>query len=281
MFNNVGIVGVGLIGASFALEIKRNNLSDTVIGFDKDEKSLEFATEKGIIDGFGKIEDIGVCDFVIVATPVSNIAGILKVVFDKLRDGSVVIDVGSIKGSIVKSILPFLRENIHYVPIHPIAGIEKFGAKAATKNLFKDAYCIITPFEGIDMAALKKTKDFINALGMHIEELTPQEHDKVFAYISHLPHLIAYGLVGLIKEKNDDKFKFIGGGFRDFTRIAASSEKMWSDIFLLNKKELIKSLNEYQQGLDRLKAYIENDDVDKLMDFLKKARLFKESLDDE
>ncbi len=280
MFNNVGIVGVGLIGSSLALEIRNNNLAKNIIGFDKDQKSLDIALKKGVIDGYGSLDELSVCDFVIIATPVSSICNMLKTSFEKLKKGSIVIDVGSVKGAIVEKIKKSLKKDVYYIPVHPIAGIEKFGVGAAKRGLFSGAYCIITPFEGINDFALKKVKNFIETLGMRVELMDAKEHDWVFAYISHLPHIIAYGLVGLIEEKNNEKFKFIGGGFRDFTRIAASSEKMWSDIFLLNKNNVAESIDEFIEHLNIMKNMIDTNNVEGLMEYLKKARLFKESIDE-
>ncbi len=280
MFNNIGIVGVGLIGASMAIEIKNKHLAQTVIGFDKNQQSLDIAVKNGIIDGYSNIKDIGVCDFVIVATPVASIADVIKEITPNLKEGTLIIDVGSVKSSIIDSVLPFLDDAIHYVPIHPIAGIEKFGVDAAKKDLFKGAYCIITPFEGINRFAQNKVENFIENLGMRVEIMDAKSHDNVFAYISHLPHFIAYALVGLIENKNDDRFKFIGGGFRDFTRIAASSEEMWSDIFLLNKKELLHSVDEFKIQIDKIRESIETENIESLKEYLRQARIFKESLDE-
>jgi prephenate dehydrogenase len=279
MFNAVGIVGVGLIGASMAIEIRNENISDTIIGFDSNQESLDLAVNEGIIDGYATLDEIGICDFVIVATPVSSIATIIKNILPKLKKGSIVIDVGSVKGSIINGVEPFLMDDVHYVPIHPIAGIEKFGVSNAKKRLFENAYCIVTPYEGVNKFALSKVENFIKILGMRIEVMDYNEHDEIFAYISHLPHLIAYGLVGLVEKKNNEKFKFIGGGFKDFTRIASSSEKMWSDIFFLNKDKLLQSLNEFHGSLDEIKTFIKNGDADNLMRYLRRARIFKESLD--
>ena len=280
MFDNVGIIGVGLIGSSMALEIRNNNLAKSVIGFDNDQKSLDTALKHGVIDGYGSLDELSICDFVVVATPVSSICDILKMAFNKLKKGSIIIDVGSVKGAIVKQIKEDIKQDIYYVPVHPIAGIEKFGVEAARKGLFNNAYCIITPFDGINEFAQKKVENFVKALGMRVEIMNADEHDWVFAYISHLPHIIAYNLVGLIEEKNNEKFKFIGGGFRDFTRIAASSEKMWSDIFLLNKKSVIESIDEFIGHMNRLKEMIQKEDSEAVMHYLKRARLFKESIDE-
>ncbi len=280
MFNTVGIIGLGLIGSSFAIEIKSNKLSKSIIGFDNDQESLDIALKKSIVDGYGSLNELGICDFVIVATPVTSIPDILKTSFEKLENGSIIIDVGSVKGAIIERVKNHLREGVYYVPIHPIAGIEKFGIKAAKKGLFKNAYCIITPFENINLFAMNKVKNFIKALDMKIEVMEAHEHDMVFSYISHLPHVIAYALVGLIEEKNNEKFKFIGGGFKDFTRISSSSEKMWSDIFIMNKKNVTESMERFISHMNKIKKLIEDNNTNSLINYLKKARTFKEALDE-
>ncbi len=280
MFNTVGIIGLGLIGSSFAIEIKSNKLSKSIIGFDNDQESLDIALKKGIVDGYGSLNELGICDFVIVATPVTSIPDILKTSFEKLENGSIIIDVGSVKGAIIERVKNNLKEGIYYVPVHPIAGIEKFGIKAAKKGLFKNAYCIITPFENINLFAMNKVKNFIKALDMKIEVMEAHEHDMVFSYISHLPHVIAYALVGLIEEKNNEKFKFIGGGFKDFTRISSSSEKMWSDIFIMNKKNVTESMERFISHMNKIKKLIEDNNTNSLINYLKKARTFKEALDE-
>lgn len=280
MFNNTGIVGVGLIGSSLALEIKENSLSRLVTGFDADQKSLDTAVQKGIIDSYATLDKIDMCDFVIVATPAGSIPDVLKSVFGKLKKNSIVIDVGSVKSAVIDRVKNSLVEGVHYIPLHPIAGIEKFGVKAAQKGLFRDAYCIITPFDGINQSALESVEKFMQNLGMKIEFMKPDEHDEVFSYISHLPHLIAYALVNLAKEKNNEKFKFIGGGFRDFTRIASSSEKMWGDIFLMNKNKLLKAVSDFEGSINKIKQFIETENMDELVEYLRQARLFKRFLNE-
>ncbi|WP_025270167.1 prephenate dehydrogenase [Hippea sp. KM1] len=278
MFNTIGIVGVGLIGGSIALDAKSLGLTDRVLGFDRDGAALDKALQLGVIDKKGAGLDVGECDLVVVSTPVRSIPDVLRGVFERAKDGAIVIDVGSVKGAIVEGVMDFLRDGVYYVPVHPIAGIEKFGVDAAVKGLFRNAYCIITPYDGMDQNKAGAVCRFLEGLGMRIKFMDPGLHDEVFGFVSHLPHAIAYALVGLASRKGDN-YRFIGGGFRDYTRIAASSEKMWSDIFLMNRTNLISSIDGFVDELLRLKGMIEEGDYDGLMDYLKKARLFKESLD--
>ncbi len=278
MFDTVGIVGLGLIGASIAIDVRKRNLAKTIIGFDSDEKALNRALDEGVIDAYGELKSASVCDFVVVATPVYSIPGIVKKLLGIMKPHSIVMDVGSVKGAIIERLEGDLGGNVYYIPVHPIAGIEKFGFSAAMADLFENAYCIITPYDGMNRFAAKRVEAFVEALGMRVEIMDAKEHDMVFGYISHLPHLIAYALVALIEKKHNEKFKFIGGGFRDFTRIAASSERMWSEIFLMNSDELLKTTKEYKQHIEKLEKLIEADDLEGLTEYLKAARLFKESL---
>ncbi len=278
MFNSTGIVGVGLMGSSIALELKKRGLTRNIIGFDEDRASLEAAKSKGIVDeAAADLSEFDECDFAIVATPVFSIAPIVNRLGSIMRQDAIIIDVGSLKAAVLKQI-SLEKLNAAFVPVHPIAGIEKFGVHAARMGLFDGAYCIITPFDGLKDEAFDRVKVLIKRLGMRLEIMDPEEHDRVFAYISHLPHLIAYALVGLVEEKNNEKFKFIGGGFRDFTRIAASSERMWSEIFLMNKDNMLMAIREYKDHIERIEGFIAEGDLNRLADYLKMARLFKESL---
>ncbi|AEA34010.1 prephenate dehydrogenase [Hippea maritima] len=278
MFDAIGIVGVGLIGGSIALDAKSLGLTKKILGFDKDEGVLDRALQLGVIDKKGDGFDVGECDLVIVATPVRSIPSVLRDVFGKAKDGSIVIDVGSVKKPIVDSVTEFLEENVYYVPVHPIAGIERFGINAATNGLFRNAYCIITPFNGMNKEKANIVGEFLEKLGMKLIFMEPKLHDEVFGFVSHLPHAIAYTLVGLAAKKNEN-YRFIGGGFRDYTRVASSSEKMWSDIFFMNKVNLIASIEDFIGELFKLKNKIEKNDYDGVIEYLKMARLFRESLD--
>ncbi len=279
MFKIVGIVGVGLIGASMALEIKRRGLAERIVGFDSEERVLQKAVDEGVVDAYSDIRGASVCDLAIVATPVFSIPSIVKELMGTMKPHSIVMDVGSVKGAIIDALNPYLNRDVYYIPVHPIAGIEKFGLNAARVGLFEGAYCIITPYPGMNRFAAKRVEAFVEALGMRVELMDAHNHDRVFAYISHLPHLIAYALVALIENKKDEKLKFIGGGFKDFTRIAASNERMWSEIFLMNKKELLKATGEYKKEIETIERLVENSDLDGLIEHLRAARLFKESLE--
>ena len=282
MFKTVGIVGVGLIGGSLALAMRENRLCETIIGFDNNQSNLDIALKSGIIDAYADIKEIGLCDFVVVATPVLSVVSILKRIFTLLKKGSTVIDVGSVKGSIVNKVKNYIPDYINYVPTHPIAGKENFGPEAADAHIFKDAYFIITPVKTIGFAE-KKIAALAIAIKSKVEIMDYAKHDIVFSYLSHLPHALAYALVDLVNThyEQDSSFKFFGGGFRDFVRISKSNEFMWNDIFFANKDNILKAIDEYVDKLTELKLLIKNGNSQKLTAMLKKSRLFKETIDKE
>ncbi|HHS48289.1 MAG TPA: prephenate dehydrogenase/arogenate dehydrogenase family protein [Desulfurella acetivorans] len=281
MFNAIGIIGLGLIGGSLGLAIKHNKLSKVVIGFDTNKENLNDALKLELIDiGANSYKSFSICDFVIVSVPPSQTAKVILDLFDVLRENTIIIDVASVKEPIIADIKSSIPKGISYIPTHPIAGTENFGPKSAFRQLFDDKYFIITPINEITFAE-KKVEEFAKKINMKVKYMDAKRHDEVFAYVSHLPHIIAYNLVNLIwnKKENDEAYSFVGGGFKDFTRIAKSNEKMWSDIFFLNKKNILSAINDYIENLLVLKTIIENNDKEKLLETLKNIRLFKEHLD--
>lgn len=281
MFNTVGIIGLGLIGGSFGLAIKHNKLSKVIIGFDENEENLNDALKLELIDiGVSSYKSFSICDFVIVSVPPSQTAKVILGLFEVLKENTIVIDVASVKESIIADIKDFIPKGISYIPTHPIAGTENFGPKAAFRQLFDDKYFIITPINDITFAE-KKVEQFAKKINMKVKYMNAKRHDEVFAYVSHLPHVIAYNLVDLIwhKKENDEAYSFVGGGFKDFTRIAKSNEKMWSDIFFLNKNNILNAIDEYIKNLLVLKTMIKENNEKKLLETLKNIRLFKEYLD--
>lgn len=282
MFNTVGIVGLGLIGGSLGLAIKHNKLSKIVIGFDKNEENLNNALNLELVDiSANSYKSLSICDFVIVSVPPSQTVQVILDLFNVLKENTIIIDVASVKKPIIDNIKDYIPKGISYVPSHPIAGTENFGPKSAFRQLFEGKYFIITPIAEVTFAE-KKVEEFAKKINMKVRYMKAQKHDEVFAYVSHLPHVISYNLVNLIwqKKEQDEAYGFIGGGFRDFTRIAKSNEKMWSDIFLLNKNNILTAINDYISSLSDLKKLIENNQEDKLLDFLKNIRLFKENIDE-
>ncbi len=281
MFNTVGIIGLGLIGGSLGLAIKQHKLAKIIIGYDNNEKNLNDALNLELIDiGANSYKSFSMCDFIIVSTPPLETTQVILDLFGFLKEHTIVIDVASVKKPIIDKIKDYIPNNIKYVPTHPIAGTENFGPKSAVRHLFDNKYFIITPFFDVSFAE-KTVEEFAKKINMKVKYMTPQKHDQVFAYVSHLPHVVAYNLVKLIwqKKQNDETYAFSGGGFKDFTRVAKSNEKMWSDIFLLNKQNILDAINDYIDSLNELKNTIENNNQEQLTEILHNIRIFKERLD--
>jgi len=284
-FKNVLIIGLGLIGGSLALSLKNEGFKGKIYGFDLNKERIKKASELNAIDeGFDKFEDINWqdIDLVILATPVKTFENIAKQIKPFLNKDTIISDVGSVKGELVLKISKILQPNI-FVGVHPIAGTEKEGIENAVIGLFKGARLIITPSENINQDILKRIEKFWKDLGSKVEIMEPYLHDFVFASVSHLPHAVAFALVdaliNLSKETGIDLFKYPGGGFKDFTRIAASSPTVWKDIFLENKKDVLHTIDEFIKSMNKLKEAIEKEDEEKILNILSESREKRLSLE--
>ena len=282
-FKTITIVGVGLIGGSFARVCKKKKLADRIIGFGRDEKNLKKAVELKVIDSYTQNlkEAVRDSDFILLATPVSTIIEITREMMPYLKKGTIITDAGSVKGEIVRKIDDMLPEGIFFVGAHPIAGTEKSGVEASFLDLFVGSRCVITPTEKTDPAALEKVKEVWKETGSEVIRMDVDKHDRYLAAVSHLPHAVAYALVntvGGLDEKEKGVLSFSGGGFRDFTRIAASHPAMWRDIFLMNKREIVDMINLFQSTLNNIKEAIIKDDSEKLEMEFKKSKEIKSKI---
>jgi prephenate dehydrogenase len=261
LFNNVTIIGVGLIGGSLAKILKAKGLARTITGSGRSRSSLEQAIRLGVIDRIGQGKAYGVedADLVVLASPVGTFEKIVQEIAPHLKKGAVLTDVGSVKASLIKAIERVLPAECQYVPGHPIAGREKSGVAEATENLFEGRRCILTPTPRTDNKALASVREVWTAAGAVVVEMDADLHDKVFGAVSHLPHIAAFAMMCAVAELNtgtQDYLAFSGAGFRDFTRIAASSPEMWKDICLMNKDNLIPMIDRYLFSLNRFKQEI-------------------------
>jgi prephenate dehydrogenase len=269
LFNKVTIIGVGLIGGSLAKVLKGNNLAKEITGAGRGRKTLELALSIGVIDRMGQVLSQAVedADLVVLASPVGAFERIVAEVASKLKKGAILTDVGSVKGSLVKRIEAALPSGVHYVPGHPIAGKEKHGVAEASEALFRGAKCILTPTTKTDSKALEAVKALWSAAGANVVLMDADAHDHIFAAVSHLPHAAAFAMVNTVAEfssGSENYISFSGAGFRDFTRIAASSPEMWRDVCLLNGKNIIEMIEQYQLALNNIKTAIERQDAGKL-----------------
>ena len=280
MFNRITILGVGLLGASFALALKKNRLCGTITGYGRNRENLQRAKERNIIDSFEQ-DPVAACrdsDLIMLSAPVGSFLGLAKAISPALKKGAILTDVGSVKGNLVREIEKMIPKDVHYIGGHPIAGSDRSGIDAASAELFRNSRCLITPTENSDPSALDKIQNLWKALGSEIIILNPEEHDRIYASVSHLPHMIAYAMVNTVAEMDSSYLDFSGKGFIDTTRIACSSEELWSDICLLNRDNLVEALAVFQKNLDRLDQYLKAGDSDSLKAEFRKARTLRENI---
>ncbi len=269
MFEQLGLIGCGLMGGSFALALKRAGLVKRVVGYSKSPTTTERARQLGVIDVEAPSALLAVsgADIVLLAVPVSATEATLKAIRHLITPNTLVMDVGSTKQDVVEAARRVLRDNVGcFVPAHPIAGKEVSGVEHADANLYSGRQVILTPIERTFTIQLKKAVDVWTALGCDVVQMSPQSHDAAYAAVSHLPHLLAFALMNSIEGQayGMDYLSMAGPGFRDFTRIAASDPKMWRDILLANKEELLAQSKVFQQTLVSLENLISSGDGDAL-----------------
>lgn len=261
------LIGTGLIGASAAWAMKKKGVVETVTAFDLSERSTQKAVEMGIADvACSTLEEcVRGADCVMVAVPVLAIENVMVQIAPVLKDGAFVTDVGSVRGVVIEGARRALGDKFgNYAPVHPIAGGEMPGVDYADSDLFVGAKVISTPVAETSEQAVRFWEEAWQRIGGVLERMTPQEHDAVFASVSHLPHLLSYAMVDSILNTGnaERKLSLAGSGFRDFTRIAASSPEMWVDIFRANKSAVLEALSYFEKDLALLRNAIENDDVE-------------------
>lgn len=271
------VVGLGLIGGSFALNLKQKGFLGEILAVDINSEAIKKGKELGIVDGGGTDYSlVKGCDLVVIATPVGVYREVLEGILPFLSEGVVVSDLGSVKGKLVYLCEELLKGRAPFVGGHPIAGTEKSGVENSVENLFNGAKFIITPTENTDEKALKRVKELWESLGSEVIEMDPYHHDKVFAAVSHLPHVVAYSIVSAIgelsKDVGENLFEFTGGGFRDFTRIAMSDPIMWRDICIANKDNLLFSIRRFKESLSKVEKLLEKEDGEGLKVFFEKAK---------
>ena len=285
-FEKVCIVGLGLIGGSVGLAIKRSNISNQITGYARSNSTLERAIELGLVD---KVEDnlkdaVNDCDLVILATPLSAFKKLVEEMSPFLKKDCIITDTGSAKLSVIEDLSGILPSNVEFVPGHPIAGTEESGPDAGFAELFDNRWCILTPTDDNSSHAVDLVREFWESIGSKVEIMDPLHHDKVLAITSHIPHLIAFNIVGtannLANVTEKEVVKYSAGGFRDFTRIAASDPKMWSDIFTYNSEAVLEMLELFSNDLAKLKAAVIKKDSDLLFSNFEKTREVRKNIID-
>ena len=283
-FKKIAIIGLGLIGGSIGLAAKRFSNKIHLQGFAKSDLTVKTALSRGLVsEAYLDLSQINRdIDLVILATPLSSFASIVKEISPYLKDGCVITDTGSAKSKVIIEIEDILPESIHFVPGHPIAGTEMSGPEAGFADLFDNRWCVLTPSKRTNLDKLNDVKAFWENLGAMVEIMDPEYHDKVLAITSHIPHLIAYNIVGtandLANVNKKEVVKYSAGGFRDFTRIAASDPIMWRDIFINNSDAVLEMLDYFSNDLDKLKSAIEDNDYEYLENFFKKTRNVRKNI---
>ena len=286
LFNEVLIIGIGLIGSSIALSLKKNGIAKKVIGYSKTEKTRKIAKKKNIVDAvINKISDrISDIDLIIICTPLSTYEKIFKLIDPHLSKKTIVTDVGSAKSLIIKNFRRSKGREYDFIPAHPIAGTEQSGPNAGFHELFIDRWCIITPIRENKKRNINTIKKMWKLMGSNVEIMTPDRHDQTMAITSHLPHLIAYNIVSTAADienvTKSDVIKYSASGFRDFTRIAASDPTMWRDVLLNNKDALLEVISRFSEDLSMLQKAIRWDDGDTLYKLFSKTRKIRNKIID-
>ena len=278
LFHRLALIGIGLIGSSIALAARRNKLVDQIAINTRSKSTLARAEVLMLGDSYHEdpAEAVKDADCVIVCVPVGASGAVAEAIAARLKAGAIVSDVGSVKSSVIAQMAPKLPKGVHFVPAHPVAGTEQSGPEAGFAELFQDRWCILTPPAGTDPEAVERLANFWRGLGSKIETMDAEHHDLVLAITSHVPHLIAYNIVGtaadLEQVRQSEVMKFSAGGFRDFTRIAASDPTMWRDIFLNNREAVLEMLGRFTEDLTALQRAIRWGDGDTLFNLFTRTR---------
>jgi cyclohexadieny/prephenate dehydrogenase len=283
-FDRIALVGFGLIGGSIARAARSQGLAKEIVTTARSAETRARVMELGIVDRVVETnaEAAQGADLVILCIPVGACGPVAAEIAPHLKAGAIVSDVGSVKAAVVKDMAPHLPALAHFVPAHPVAGTENSGPDSGFAELFTNRWCILTPPEGTDAAAVERLRAFWAAIGAKVEIMTPEHHDMVLAITSHLPHLIAYTIVGTADElegvTQSEVLKFSAGGFRDFTRIAASDPTMWRDVFLTNKDAVLEMLGTFNEDLSKLTRAIRRGDGEALFDHFARTRAIRRGI---
>ena len=284
LFDRLTLVGLGLIGSSIARAARQKQLARTLVAVDRDDAVVARVRELDLADEITTDLAAGVsgADLVVLCVPVGACGTVAEAMRPALKPGAIVSDVGSVKGSVVAQVEPHLPDGVHLVPAHPVAGTEQSGPDAGFASLFLNRWCILTPPEGTDSAAVERVRALWEALGSDVEVMSAQHHDLVLAITSHVPHLIAYNIVGTAADMEEvtqsEVIKFSAGGFRDFTRIAASDPTMWRDVFLHNKEAVLEMLGRFNEDLAALQRAIRWSDGEALYSLFARTRAIRRSI---
>lgn len=285
-FERVALVGLGLIGSSLGHAMRRGGLAGEIVGYARSEETRARALELGFIDRAVESASDAVtgADLVILCTPVGVVGAVAAEIQGALAQGAILTDVGSVKGSLVRDVGPLVPDGVHFIPGHPISGTEKSGPDAGFAELFDGRWCILTPVSGTDPTAVEKLTRFWEACGSKVDIMDAKHHDLVLAITSHLPHLIAYNIVGTADDletvTKSEVIKYSAGGFRDSTRLAASDPTMWRDVCLNNKDAILEMFGRFSEDLAAMQRAVRWGDGDALFDLFTRTRDIRRSIID-
>jgi cyclohexadieny/prephenate dehydrogenase len=284
LFGRIALIGFGLIGGSIARAARAQGLAGEIVATARSPATRARVRELGIVDRVvaTNAEAVKDADLVILSIPVGACGPVAEEIAPHLKPGAIISDVGSVKGMVLRDMAPHLPKAVHFIPAHPVAGTEHSGPDSGFAELFINRWCILTPPPEADPAAVEKLASFWRALGANVETMGADHHDLVLAVTSHLPHLIAYTIVGTADELEDvtqaEVLKFSAGGFRDFTRIAASDPTMWRDVFLANKDAVLEMLGAFQEDLSKLTRAIRRGDGEALFEHFTRTRAIRRGI---
>ena len=284
--STLAVVGLGLIGSSILQAVRGRGLATRTIGSDQSETVCARAMDLGLADLICQpsADALADADLIILSVPLGAMHSAAAVFAGHLKPGAIITDVGSSKRSVMTDVVAVLPDNVHFVPGHPIAGTEQSGPDAGFAELFDGRWCILTPDASTDQGALRTVASLWRAMGSHIEEMDAPHHDLVLATTSHLPHLIAYSIVGTAADLEEvtrsEVIKFSAGGFRDFTRLAASDPVMWRDVCLKNKDAILEMLARFPEDLSAMQKFVRTEDGNALLDLFTRTRAVRRSIID-
>ncbi|QPC43918.1 prephenate/arogenate dehydrogenase family protein [Kaustia mangrovi] len=284
LFARVALIGLGLIGSSLCHAMRREGLAGHIAGHARSGRTRETAIGIGLVDSIHETaaEAVRDADLVVLCVPVGVCGVVAEEIAGALKPGAILTDVGSVKGAVVRDVAPHVPDGVHFVPGHPIAGTEQSGPESGFAELFDERWCILTPPPGADEEAVARLEAFWQRCGSSVERMTPEHHDLVLAIVSHVPHLIAYNIVGTASDletvTQSEVIKFSAGGFRDFTRIAASDPTMWRDVFLLNRDAVLETLGRFSEDLAALQRAVRWGDGDTLFNLFTRTRAIRRGI---
>jgi len=281
--DKLAVIGVGLIGGSLALALKEAGVVGHVVGVGRGLPNLETALRLGVVDSFTRdlAEGVADADLIFVATPVQSLGTVCEQAMPYLKPGAIITDGGSVKQAVIDAIEPHLRNDVHFVPGHPIAGTENSGAEAAFATLYCNRRCILTPTAKTSDDALEYVRCMWQLVGSQVVIMDVEKHDRVLAAISHLPHMVAYALVnavGAYDRYDENVLEYSAGGFRDFTRIASSDPTMWRDIALTNRDALIEMMEQFETFFAELKEDIALGSGERLYEFFRRSKQSRDEI---